>query len=154
MKSFKVFVLPLFFLMLFSAGTFAQEHYTEGNVRVVNFFKTKPGQFDNYMKYLRANYLPTQEEAKKQGLIVGYSVMLSNPTSEDDWDVAIATLHKSFGDALDYNQSDDDKMQKIQENHYKTSDQEKMDEMTAKRFDMRTYTGTRYLREVNLKPIK
>jgi hypothetical protein len=154
MKSFKMFVFPLFFLVLFSAGAFAQEHYTEGNVRVVNFFKTKPGQFDNYMEYLRANYLPTQEEAKKQGLIVGYSVMLSNPTNEDDWDVAIATLHKSFGDALDYNQSDDDKMQKIQENHYKTSDQEKMDEMTSKRFDMRTYIGTRYLREVNLKPLK
>ena len=154
MKSFKMFVFPLFFLVLFSAGAFAQEHYTEGNVRVVNFFKTKPGQFDNYMKYLRANYLPTQEEEKKQGLIVGYSVMLSNPTNEDDWDVAIAILHKSFGDALDYNQSDDDKMQKIQENHYKTSDQEKMDEMTSKRFDMRTYIGTRYLREVNLKPLK
>ena len=154
MKSFKMFVLPLFFLVLFSAGAFAQEHYTEGNVRVVSFYRTKPGQFDNYMKYLRANFLPTQEEAKKQGLIVGYSVLLSTPTSEDDWDVTIAILHKSFGDALDYNQSDDDKMQKIQEQHYKTSDQEKMDEMTAKRFDMRTYIGTKYLREVTLKPLK
>ena len=154
MKSFKMFVLSLFFLVIFSASIFAQEHYTEGNVRVVNFFRTKPGQFDNYMKYLRANFLPTQEEAKKQGLIVGYSVMLSNPTNEDDWDVAIATLYKNFSDALDYNQSDDDKMNKIQENHYKTSDQEKIDEMTAKRFDMRTFIGTRYLREVMLKQLE
>jgi hypothetical protein len=154
MKSFKMFILPVFFLFVFSAGAFAQEHYTDGNVRVVSFYRTKPGQFDNYMKYLRANFLPTQEEAKKQGLIVGYSVLLSTPTSEHDWDVTIAILHKSYGDALDYNQSDDDKMQKIQENHYKTSDQEKMDEMTAKRFDMRTYIGTKYLREVTLKPLK
>lgn len=154
MKSFKMFFVPLFFLVLFSADLFAQENYTEGNVRVVSFYRTKPGQFDNYMKYLRANFLPMQEEAKKQGLIVGYSVMVSNPSDVNDWDIAIVSIHKNFADALDYNQSDEDKMKKIQENHYKTSDQEKMNEMTAKRLDMRTYIGTRYIREVNLKPLK
>src|SRR3989304_1154326 len=154
MKTFKVFVLPVFFLVLFSAGLFAQEHYTEGNVRIVSFYRTKPGQFDNYMKYLRANFLPVQEEAKKQGLIVGYSILLNTPSTEDDWDVAVVTLNKSFGDALDYSQSDDDKMKQIQEQHYKTADQEKMREMTSKRFDMRTYVGTKYLREISLKPLK
>lgn len=154
MKSFKVFFLSVFFLVLFTFSSFAQENYTEGNVRTVSFYRTKSGQFDNYMKYLRANFLPTQEEAKKQGLIVGYSILLNTPTSEDDWDVAVVTINKSFGDALDYNQSDEDKMKKIQENHYKTSDQEKVREMTSKRFDMRTYLGTRYLREINLKPLK
>jgi hypothetical protein len=149
-----MFVLPVFFLVLFSAGTFAQEHYTEGNVRTVSFYRTKPGQFDNYMKYLRANFLPTQEEAKKQGLIVGYSILLNTPSSPEDWDVAVITLNKSFGDALDFSQSDDDKMKQIQEQHYKTSDEQKMDEMTAKRFDMRTYIGTKYFREVSLKPLK
>ncbi len=105
------------------------------------------------MKYLRANFLPTQEEAKKQGLIVGYSILLNTPSSKDDWDIAIVTLNKSFGDALDFNQSDDDKMKKIQENHYKTTDEDKMDEMTSKRFNMRTYLGTKYFREINLKPL-
>jgi hypothetical protein len=154
MKSFKMFVLPLFFLVLFSAGTFAQEHYTEGNVRVVSFYRTKPDQFDNYMKYLRANFLPTQEEAKKQGLIEGYYILLNTPTSPEDWDIAIATMYKSFGDALDFNQSDDDKMKKIQEQHYKTSDEEKMDEITSKRLDMRTYLGTKHFRDITLKPLE
>ena len=153
MKSFKMFVLPLFFLVFFSAGTFAQEHYTEGNVRVVSFYRTKPDQFDNYMKYLRTNFLPTQEEAKKQGLIEGYYILLNTPTSPDDWDIAIATMYKSFGDALDYSQSDEDKMKKIQEQHYKTSDEEKMDEITSKRLDMRTYIGTKYFRDITLKPL-
>jgi hypothetical protein len=154
MKSFKMFFLPVFFLVLFSVSNFAQEHYTEGNVRSVSFYRTKPGQFDNYMKYLRANFLPTQDEAKKQGLIVGYSILLNTPSTEDDWDVAVVTLNKSFGDALDFNQDEADKMKKIQENHYKTSDQEKMREVTDKRFDMRTYIGTKYFREITLKPLK
>jgi hypothetical protein len=149
-----MFLLPMFFLVLFAAGSFAQENYTEGPVREVSFYRTSPGQFDAYMKYLRANFLPQQEEAKKQGLILGYSVLLNTPSSSEDWDVAIVFIHKSFGDALDYNQADADKMKKIQEDHYKTSDQEKVREMTSKRFDMRTYVGTRYLREITLKPLK
>jgi len=154
MKSFKMFLLPLFFLVLFTNGLFAQEHYTEGNVRTVSFYRTNPGQFDAYMKYLRANFLPQQEEAKKQGLILGYSVLLNQPTSPDDWDVAIVAIHKSFGDALDFNQSEADKMKEIRNKFFKTTDDEKIRDMTAKRFDMRTFIGTKYIREVYLKPIQ
>ncbi len=154
MKIFKAFALSFFLIVLFTITSLAQEHFTDGNVRVVSFYRTKPGQFDNYLKYLRANFLPTQEEAKKQGLIEGYYILLNTPSSPDDWDIAIATLYKSFGDALDYNQSDEDKMKKIQENHYKTSDENKINEMTAKRWDMRTYIGTKYFRDITLKPLK
>lgn len=154
MKMFKMFFLPVFFLVLFSTGSFAQEHYTEGPVRAVSFYRTNPGQFDAYMKYLRTNFLPTTEESKKQGLILDYSILLNTPSSPDDWDVAVVYLHKSFGDALDYNQDEADKMKKIQENHYKTSDQEKMRDVTDKRFTLRTFIGTKYFREVTLKPLK
>ncbi len=154
MKIFKAFALSLFLIVLFTITSLAQEHFTDGNVRVVSFYRTKPGQFDNYLKYLRANFLPTQEEAKKQGLIEGYYILLNTPSSPDDWDIAIATLYKSFGDALDYNQSDEDKMKKIEENPYKTSDENKINEMTAKRWDMRTYIGTKYFRDITLKPLK
>lgn len=138
---------------LTASYSFAQDNYTEGLVREVSFYKTRQGQFDEYMKYLRANFLPQQEEAKKQGLIAGYQVLLSTPSSADDWDVAIVTLYKSFGAALDYNQGDDDKMKAIATKHYKTQDEQKQREMGAKRFEMRDFKGTRYLREVTLKPM-
>ncbi|HSW54131.1 MAG TPA: hypothetical protein VLH59_03505 [Ignavibacteriaceae bacterium] len=154
MKMFKTFALPLFFLVVFVSGAFAQEHYTEGNVRAVSFYRTSPGEFDNYMKYLRANFLPQQEEAKKQGLVLDYKILLNVPQDKDDWDVAFVAIHKSFGDALDYNQSDEDKMKQIREKHFKTTDSEKMREMTDKRLAMRTYLGTKYLREVTLKPLQ
>ena len=154
MKKINILTLLSLIMVLFSVSLFGQEHYTEGNVRVVSFYRTKPGQFDNYMKYLRTHFLPVQEEAKKQGLLEGYYILLNTPSSPEDWDIAFAALYKNFGVALDYNQADEDKMDKISEMHYKTSDQEKMREMTDMRFDMRTYIGTKYFRNITLKPLK
>jgi hypothetical protein len=152
MRTFKIFLLPMFFLILISSN-FAQEHYTEGNVRVVNYYRTNPGKFDDYMKYLRENFLPVQEEAKKQGLILGYSILLNNPTGPDDWDVAVVYIYKSYGDALDYNQGNEDKMKDIQASHYMTKDQDKITNMMSKRLEMRRFLGVKYVREVFLKPL-
>jgi hypothetical protein len=139
---------------LMSSSLQAQEHYTEGSVREVSFYRTKPGQFDEYMKYLRANFLPLSEESKKQGLIVDFKVMVKAPHDMSDWDVAIVTLHKSYGAALDFNQVDEDKSKAIQAKHYKTADEKKQQEMGARRLEMRTYLGTQYIREVNLRPMQ
>ena len=153
MKRITMFTL-IALCTLTASYSFAQDNYTEGLVREVSFYKTRQGQFEEYMKYLRANFLPQQEEAKKQGLIVGYQVLLSTPSTADDWDVAIVTLHKSFGAALDYNQGDEEKMKAIAAKHYKTMDEQKQREMGAKRFEMRDFKGMRYIREVTLKPMQ
>jgi hypothetical protein len=138
---------------VFAPALRAQEHYTEGYVREVSFYRTKPDHFDDYMKYLRANFLPQQEDAKKQGLIMGYSVLINVPSSPDDWDVAIVMLHKNFA-ALDYNQGDEAKMKAIAAKHFNTADEKKQEEVTGKRLDWREYKGTRYYREVTLKPLQ
>jgi hypothetical protein len=138
---------------LLTSGLQAQEHYTEGNVREVSRYRTKPGQFDEYMKYLRANFLPLSEESKKAGLIVDYKVLVKTPHDADDWDVAIVTIHKSYGAALDFNQGDEDKAKAIQSKHYKTADEKKQLAITTPRLEMRTYLGTDYIREVTLRPM-
>ena len=46
----------------------AQEHFTEGPVWECSSYRTKQGHFDDYMKYLRQNYLPQAQESKKAGL--------------------------------------------------------------------------------------
>ncbi len=153
MKRFISFV-AIACCVLLTPGLHAQEHYTEGSVREVSFYRTKPGQFDEYMKYLRANFLPLSEESKKQGLVVDFRVMVKTPHDMGDWDVAIVTVHKSYGAALDFNQGDEDKSKAIQAKHYKTADEKKQLEMAARRLDMRTYLGTEYIREVNLRPIQ
>ena len=151
----KKLVVGLLFLGsgLAVAPALAQEHFTEGPVWAVNYIRTKPGKFDDYMKYLRSTYLVSAGEAKKQGLILDTKFLLNTPRDANDWDVAIATLYPSFGKAMDFNQGDDDKRKAIAEKQFKTKDEAQQREAIAPRFAMRDALGTRYLREVNLKPL-
>jgi hypothetical protein len=151
----KKLIVSLLFLVICLAAVpaLAQEHYTEGPVWAVNYIRTKPGKFNDYMKYLRSSYLVSAGEAKKQGLILDTKFLLNTPRDEKDWDIAIATLYPSFGKALDFNQGDDDKRKAIAEKQFKTKDEAKQQEMISPRFAMRDALGTRYLREVNLKPL-
>jgi hypothetical protein len=151
----KKLVVCLSFLgfCLAAAPALAQEHYTEGPVWAVNYIRTKPGKFDDYMKYLRSSYMFSAGEAKKQGLILDTKILLNTPRDANDWDIAIATLYPSFGKAMDFNQADDDKRKGIAEKQFKTKDEAKQQEAIAPRFAMRDALGTRYLREVNLKPL-
>ncbi len=91
----------------------AQENYTEGPVWVINYYRTKPGKFEDYMKFLRANYAKSAAKQKQAGIVVDSKVLL-NPAvnGPDDWDVAIAYLYSDFG-RLNYNQAVEDQMEKI-----------------------------------------
>jgi hypothetical protein len=131
---------------------FAQEHYTEGPVWEVSFYRTTPGHEDDYLQYLRENFLPESTEAKKQGLILDFKVYLKAPEGPHGWDVAVATLYSGFA-KLDYSKVDEDKWKAIAAKQYKTEDEKKQREMNEKRFKMRDYLGTSYMREVNLKPM-
>ena len=137
-----------------ASAAFAQEHYTEGPVWECSSYRTKPGHFDDYMKYLRENFLPTTDEGKKQGLLLDRKVFLQPPSGKSDWDVMICTLFPTFGKAMDYSAADEDKWKAIEAKHYSTTDEKKQEEMASKRFDMREFIGTSFVREVSLKPIK
>jgi len=136
------------------APALAQEHWTEGPVWEMSYYRTKPGKFDDYVKYLRGNFAVTAAEQKKQGLILDSKVFV-NPAqaNPNDWDICIATLHPSFAKALDYSAGDEQKTKAIAEKHFKTADQKKQDEMTAPRFQWRDFVSTKYVREVTLKPL-
>ncbi len=132
----------------------AQEHWTEGPVWEVSVYRTKPGKFDDYVKYLRGNYFVTAAESKKQGLILDSKVFINPaPSGPNDWDICIATLFPSYAKALDYSASDEEKGKAIAAKHFKTADEKKQDEMTAPRFQWREFLSTKYVREVTLKPL-
>jgi len=131
----------------------AQENYTEGPVWVINYYRTKPGKFDDYLKYLRSNYAKNVAKQEQAGIIVD-SKILVNPTvsGPDDWDVAVAYLYSDFG-RLNYNQATEDELQKIQAEITGEKNKDKRDNKNdATRFPLRDYLRTRYLREITLKP--
>jgi len=147
-------VLAIFGLSLLLGGVAAaQDHWTEGPVWEVSFYRTTPGHFDDYLKYLRQNVLPQTEESKKQGLVLDRKVFVKAPTGPDDWDIAFATLYKNMA-ALDYNAEIDKKGKAIGEKHYKTADEDKQREMAKPRLEWRTFLGTQLVREVTLKPMR
>jgi hypothetical protein len=140
-------------LFLFTGVSWAQEHYTEGPVWACSAYRTKQGHFDDYMNYLQANYLVTTAAAKKQGLILDSKVFVKTASDPQDWDVAICALFPSYGKALDFDADADAKNKAISAEHFKTADQAKQREMTAKRFEYRDFVFTTYMREVTLRPL-
>lgn len=141
-------------LLAFTIPVFAQEHYSEGPVWVISFYRTRQGQFDNYMKYLRSNYLVTSGEQKKQGLILDSKMYVKTLRDPNDWNVAIAWQYSSYGRALDFNAADDEKGRAIAAQHFKTTDTEQQQRVTAPRLEMRDFVGTEIVREVTLRPMK
>src|SRR6266446_1277112 len=118
----------------------AQEHFTEGSVWECNSYRTKQGHFDDYMKYLRQNFLPPSQEAKKAGLVLDQKVYVHVPTNPTEPDVVLCTLYTSFAKAL-------------AAKHWKTLDEQKQRDMASKRFEFRDFLGTAFYREVTLKPM-
>ncbi len=131
----------------------AQENYTEGPVWVINYYRTKPGKFEDYLKYLRGNYAKNVAKQKQAGLIVDSKVLINPSVSgPDDWDVAIAYLYSDFG-RLNYNQATEDQLQKIGAEITGEKSKEKRDTKNdATRFPLRDFIRTRFLREITLKP--
>ena len=152
----KVSLLTLLFCFLvLGTQVQAQEHWTEGPVWEVNYYRTKPGKFDDYLKFLRRNFAKISAEQKKAGLILDAKVLLqTNNAGPNDWDIAIAYLYPSFAKALDFNKADFDKAEEIATKHYAETDRDKRTAANdAARLPNRDYIGTRYLREVTLKPL-
>jgi len=139
--------------LLVTGSAVAQEHFTDGPVWAISSYQVEAGQQDAYAIWLRTYALPNYTEAKKQGLILDWKVFVQNRTGPNDWDVAVATLYPSYGKALDYSAADEAKWDAIQAGTWKTADKDKQREAAAGRLSMRKYLGTRYVREVTLKPM-
>ena len=67
-----------------SVPAVAQEHWTEGPVWECSAYRTNPGMFDTYLKWIRAHSEPINAEAKKQGLILDFKTFVKAPKDAND----------------------------------------------------------------------
>jgi len=75
-----------------------EKPYTYGPIVNVSYIKTKPGQFDAYIKYVATTYKQLMEEEKKAGYVLSWSVYSAQPHSAQD--AILTTTYKNWA-ALD-----------------------------------------------------
>jgi hypothetical protein len=85
-------------LSLATSVTRAQEDhaYTMGPVVIVNFVRTQPGMYEDYLRYLDTTYKSVMEEMKKQGIILDYAVYAHRPHDGQDADLILTVKYKNM----------------------------------------------------------
>ena len=74
--------------------------YRDGPVIEVSYIRTKPGHFDDYMKFLATTYRTLMEANKKAGLITDYAIYSALPRSPQDPDLLLTITYPNMA-ALD-----------------------------------------------------
>jgi hypothetical protein len=66
-----------------------------GTVWTIDFVQTKDGQFENYQKYLNANWRAAREEMRRDGAVVSYAVLVEPAGIGVDWNIILMTEYAS-----------------------------------------------------------
>jgi hypothetical protein len=96
MRSFAVVFASCLALCAVSVSMYAQQPGT--SVWAIDFVKPKEGQRDHYLRFIEANWIKAREEARKQGFILSYKVLVP-PSQEND---AVLLLLTEYADMKSY----------------------------------------------------
>jgi len=119
--------------------------YTEGAVWQITMVKTKPGMGDDYLKALAKIFKTTNDEAKKQGIITDYKILIGDSSTPQDYDILLMIQYPNMA-ALDGLR---DKTDPIAGKLIGNDDQQR--QMAVKRLEIREIMGGKTMREVTLK---
>jgi len=119
--------------------------YTEGPVWAVTMVKVKPGMGDDYLKTLAKIYKSTNDEMKKQNLIMDYKVLLGNNANPQDFDILLMVEYKNMAAFDGLREKADPIADKI------LGSEEVQRQGAIKRMEIREIMGNKLMREVTLK---
>ena len=119
--------------------------YTEGPVWTISMVKTKAGMADDYLKNLAQIYKATNDEAKKQGIIMDYKILLGADSTPQDFDILLMQEFKSMA-AFDGLR---DKTDPIARKLIGSEDVQRQG--AVKRMEIREIMGNKLMREITLK---
>ena len=119
--------------------------YTEGPIWAITMVKTKPGMSDDYLKTLAKIYKATNDEMKKQGLIMDYKVLLGNDANPQDFDIILIVEFKNMAAFDGLREKADPIADKI------LGSEEVQRQGAIKRMEIREIMGNKLMREVTLK---
>jgi hypothetical protein len=119
--------------------------YTEGPVWAITMVKTKPGMSDDYLKTLAKIYKSTNDEMKKQGLIMDYKILLGDDSNANDFDILLMVEYKNMAVFDGLREKADPIADKI------LGSEEVQRQGAIKRMEIREILGNKLMREVTLK---
>ncbi len=119
--------------------------YTEGPVWQITMVKTKPGMGDDYLKALAKIFKTTNDEAKRQGIITDYKILIGESATQQDYDMLLMVQVPNMA-ALDGLR---DKLDPIDAKMVGSEDQQR--QMAVKRLEIREIMGDKTMREITLK---
>ena len=119
--------------------------YTEGAVWEITMVKTKTGMSDDYLKALAKIFKTTNDEAKKQGIIIDYKILAGDSATQQDFDMLLMVEYPNMA-ALDGLR---DKTDPIATKLVGTDDQQR--DLAVKRLQIREIMGGKLMREITLK---
>ena len=119
--------------------------YTEGPVWGITMVKSKPGMSDDYLKTLAKIYKSTNDEMKKQGLIMDYKILLGDDANPADFDILLMVEYKNMAAFDGLREKADPITNKI------LGSEEVQRQGAIKRMEVREIMGNKLMREVTLK---
>jgi hypothetical protein len=119
--------------------------YTEGPIWNITMVKTKAGMGDEYLKGLAKTLKVGLDEAKKQGLVLDYKILLGNAATPQDFDILTMVESKNMAALDNVREKADPIFRKI----VGTPDEQRA--MAVKRLDIREIIGEKLMREITLK---
>ena len=119
--------------------------YTEGPVWTISMIKTKAGMADDYLKNLAQIYKAVNDEAKKQGIIMDYKILLGNDSTPQDFDILIMQEFKNMAAFDGLREKTDPIARKL------IGTQDVQRQGAVKRMELREIMGNKLMREITLK---
>ena len=149
MKRNRILVGSLIALVLtLSVVVFAQvtRPYHNGTVWNIQFIRIKPGMDTAYLNYIASDWKREQEALKKDGQILSYKVLTSEPHSPQDFNIMLMSEYKDMATMEANQQKADNLAQRV------VGDDEKQRQGYRERLEIREILGNRLAREIVLEP--
>lgn len=122
--------------------------YHDGTVWDISFIRIKPGMDTAYMNYLTTDWKREQEALKKEGIILSYKVIASEPHNAADFNLMLMTEYKDLA-AMEASQDKADNLAQTV-----IGNDAKQIQGYKDRLEIREVLGTRLSREIILEPKK
>lgn len=93
-----VIVALVLFVLGAGLSVYAQatRPYRNGSVWDIGFIRMKPGMESAYLNYVAGEWKREQEALKKEGLIVSYKILATEPHNPGDWNLMLMTEYKDL----------------------------------------------------------